>query len=215
MVDKTKIYEGIACDSEKSMHPGGIELTEKIIEKSRLIEGRILDIGCGKGESIKLLKEKGFKSYGVDISEKFIEENKKNISGVEFLNLDLNKTLKLPYDDNFFDGVLVECVLNLLEDREAIVKEIYRILKKNGKLLINDLMTLEKNNMANLWTQNNWEKIVLNNNFNLIYMKEERAILNSFILKSIWEDKGICKTICVPKGANINNMSYISLIGKK
>lgn len=206
---ETKIWK------EKSMHPGGLKLTKKIIEESKLNNGKILDLGCGKGESINYLKDIGFEVYGLDISEKLIEENKRNIKDIDFIKFDLESNKNLPYEDNFFDGVLIECVLNLLENKEFILKEIYRILKDDGLILINDLMTLEKNNMGNLFTYENWINLIESFNYEIIYIKEERNILKDFILKSIWEGQNICEKVCVPKGANINNMSYISLITRK
>lgn len=209
------IYESKSWDNERSMHPGGIELTKKLFNNSTLKSGKALDIGCGKGESLNFLKENGFKAYGLDLSKKFKIENKSNYNNTEFTNWDLNNEERLPFEDSYFDLILVECVLNLLDNREYILSEINRILSDKGLLLINDLMTLEDKNMGNLYTLKNWKNAIDTSGFNIIYLEEEREILKQFILKNLWEGNNICERVCTPKDANINNMSYISIIGEK
>ncbi len=58
-----------------SLHPGGKALTRQLIERSELAVGaRILDVGCGRGTSSRILAEAGMNVLGVDVSEATILE---------------------------------------------------------------------------------------------------------------------------------------------
>lgn len=51
-----------------------------------------------------------------------------------------NDTQKLPFEDNFFDSIYVESVLAIQSDEnlESLIKELSRVLKPDGKILINE-----------------------------------------------------------------------------
>ena len=122
-----------------------------------LPEHHVLDIGCGIGRiAIPLtnfLNNQG--SYdGFDIVEKGISWCRKHIStsfpNFKFLHVDLKndlynlkteqkaKNFIFPYLDNNFDLIILTSVFThmLIEDVENYIKEIYRVLKPNGKCLI-------------------------------------------------------------------------------
>ena len=60
-------------------------------------QGRILDVGCGRGEHIEIFNQMGFESYGVDIDGVAKEK------GLKAEIVDLEKE-RLPYEDNFFEA---------------------------------------------------------------------------------------------------------------
>ncbi len=111
---------------------------EEVEEFVRQCEGKLLDLGCGSGRHF--IKKEGLEMYGVDFSEKMIELAKKNANEK---NLDIElKTMQdenLPYNDRFFDNLLCIAVLHCVETKEKRIKlleEIKRVLKNNGKALI-------------------------------------------------------------------------------
>lgn len=94
----------------------------------------ILDLGCGKGRYTKKLVAKypNKKFYCVDISEKLfdsLEFNSENKVGT---------ILNIPYLDNSFDCVFACEALEHCIDLDNAIKEMTRILKPNGKLIIID-----------------------------------------------------------------------------
>jgi len=95
-------------------------------------EGKILDIGCGDGLFLFPLKKKGWQTYGFEIS-RLVAERAKG-SGIEVaLGSELSEVL---YPDNFFDVVRIWHVLEHLPHPFATLKEIHRILKPKGLLII-------------------------------------------------------------------------------
>lgn len=95
---------------------------------------RILDAGCGKGRFIKAIKEKYPKAYlwGVDISEIMLSYLP---SKVEKRTASL---LNLPFSNCYFDKILcVESLEHAVYPKKA-VRELCRVLKKGGTILIID-----------------------------------------------------------------------------
>lgn len=99
----------------------------------------ILDIATGTGDiAINLSKLKDSQIIGVDISEKMLDVagdkiRKMNINNI---TLELSKAEKLKYKNNFFDLISIGYGVRNFEDLINGLKESYRVLKKNGKLII-------------------------------------------------------------------------------
>jgi len=109
----------------------------------------VVDLGSGAGIDVflaaKAVGDRG-KVIGIDISEEMLKKARKiaienNYSNVEFRNGDIEE--KIPVKDNSIDVVTSNCVINLTSNKTNTFKEIYRILKKNGKgrMIISDLIT--------------------------------------------------------------------------
>ena len=108
---------------------------KKIINKDDLI----LDYGCGPGTfSIKLSKLTNKNVHSVDISKQFLEECEKSKKKYNSDNIktQLIEGNKLPFNNDYFDKVLLFDVIHHLEEPEIALREIYRVLKKNGKIII-------------------------------------------------------------------------------
>jgi SAM-dependent methyltransferase len=91
--------------------------------------GKILDAPAGSGTISQKLQDAGFEVYAADIAPELF-----NLPGVHCEKADLNS--RLPYKDGFFDYILNSNGIEHLEDQYNFVRECYRILKPNGKLLI-------------------------------------------------------------------------------
>lgn len=101
---------------------------------------KILDFGCGTGRHVIYFAKKGFEVYGFDASETAIERAKEVLKS-ENLLADLrvwDMTKPLPYEDRFFDAVLVLRVMHhtYMDNIKRIAKEIDRVLKKGGYLFL-------------------------------------------------------------------------------
>jgi|ETNmetMinimDraft_26_1059896.scaffolds.fasta_scaffold47787_1 methionine biosynthesis protein MetW len=93
---------------------------------------KIIDLGCGDGRLSGELVKKGHDVYGIDAAEDAIHEAIK--LGIKAVVGDLEK--ELPFSENEFDVVIFVDVYEHLYDQETILKNIHRILKPDGKLII-------------------------------------------------------------------------------
>ncbi len=101
---------------------------------------RILDLGCGTGRHTIFLAKKGFKVYGVDISQSGLDIIKKTKSKLKLRNIKLKRAdmAKIPYKSNFFDSIVCTSVINhaRLNKIKRTFKEIVRVLKSNGIFIL-------------------------------------------------------------------------------
>ena len=112
---------------------------DNVVSKFIKNDPYILDYGCGPGTFLlKLSSLSNSKLFGVDISNEFIKESKKNIEERKIQNIDVKlvEAEQLPFNDETFDVILIVDVIHHLDDIEKNLSEIYRVLKKNGKILI-------------------------------------------------------------------------------
>ena len=87
----------------------------------------VLDVGCGIGDYLRFNKQ----SIGADINEYNI--NELLVSGCKAVLIE-NNILK--FEDNYFNSVLLDNVLEHISEPLPLLKEVKRVLKKNGILLI-------------------------------------------------------------------------------
>jgi len=92
---------------------------------------RVLDVGCGVGQVVARLSEAGFEAHGVDVSEPNIERAR------EFCpRCQLYDGRKLPFGDGFFDTAGALNVLEHVEQPEAFIKELARVVRMGGRVVI-------------------------------------------------------------------------------
>lgn len=97
--------------------------------------GRVLDIGCGPAVFTEALLKNGCEVWGIDISPEMITRAKKKIGGLKDspnLHLATGDIERLDFPDEYFDSVLCVGVLEYLDDDSSALKEIYRVLKREG-----------------------------------------------------------------------------------
>jgi ubiquinone/menaquinone biosynthesis C-methylase UbiE len=103
----------------------------------------ILEFGYGTGQNIILAHERNNKTKlnGLDIDPKVKEIAEYKIKKLGFgITLDLYEGATFPYPDNSFDKVFSSLVFHQLDAETKLycLKEIYRVLKPNGNLIIGD-----------------------------------------------------------------------------
>lgn len=109
----------------------------------------VVDLGSGAGIDAFLasreVKDSG-KVIGIDFTDEMLHKatstaKENGFTNVEFRKGDIEDSI--PVDDNSVDVAISNCVINLATDKVKTFKEIYRILKKDGKgrMIISDLVT--------------------------------------------------------------------------
>jgi SAM-dependent methyltransferase len=107
----------------------------------------VVDIGSGGGIDVFLAanKVKAFgKAIGIDMTDEILEKAQNNAKRSGFANVEFKKgdiERGIPIEDSAADVVISNCVINLTLDKVAAFKEIYRILRYNGRMVISDLVT--------------------------------------------------------------------------
>jgi ubiquinone/menaquinone biosynthesis C-methylase UbiE len=123
----------------------------------------VFDYGCGNGRLLELFSDKKINYFGVDISEKLINlaKNKYSEENIHFSKINPSQT-SLASNDNFFNAVYSVAVFHHFpgkEYREQIVKELYRITKPGGYVVITVWNLWQKRCVSGIM-KNWWEKIL-------------------------------------------------------
>ena len=101
---------------------------------------RILDVGTGTGDFVKVLKNVFPKAEitGVDPLETSLEEAKRSYPDVHFQKMSGEK---LAFENNQFDVVSISMALHHLPDIQAAFSEMKRVLKPGGWIIVNELVS--------------------------------------------------------------------------
>jgi len=103
-------------------------------EAAKLINGTVLEIGCGEGYGIKILAPHTKKYFAIDKFNTDIDNEIKDKYSINF------RQMVVPplngFDDNTFDFVVSFQVIEHIKKDDFLIKEIVRILKPGGKLIL-------------------------------------------------------------------------------
>ena len=124
-------------------------------QRLRDSETQVLDVACGTADSTIALAKAGVpRVVGVDISEGMLKVGEKKI---EELNLNSVISLKvedcenLSFNDNTFDAAFIAFGIRNFEDKKKGLKELHRVLKPNGHLLILELSVPQNKILLSLY----------------------------------------------------------------
>ena len=100
-----------------------------IKKKLPAYSGNILDIGCGQSPYKFLLNKEQTRYYGIDI----IEACDFGYNNADIISFDGKN---IPFDDDFFNGIICTEVLEHVQDYQYLVDEIYRTAKKGADIIV-------------------------------------------------------------------------------
>ena len=92
---------------------------------------RMLDVGCGVGQVVDYLNNRGYEAYGVDVSEPNIARAQKISDRCQMYD-----GRRLPFPDAYFAGAGAFNVLEHVEEPENFIKEIVRVVGTEGRIVI-------------------------------------------------------------------------------
>lgn len=114
------------------------------LDSLNLKNKKVLEIGLGQGSDSQKLIERGAIYYGIDLTPESVKRVKKRFKlfNLKYKKVILGDAKNLPFENNFFDIIYSHGVIHHSPDIKKIVNEIYRVLNKNGELV---LMLYNKN----------------------------------------------------------------------
>jgi ubiquinone/menaquinone biosynthesis C-methylase UbiE len=154
LLESTKKYYDVNADYYEKFYDEGIraadpkyregyEKVEKIISTIVKPNELVLDVGCGVGKWSVLMAQKGAIVVSVDQSTKMLQKCLKcatlNRVSSSIIPLQID-VLKLPFLDNYFDGVTLNWILAHIpvSKNEDFIKRIARVVKLKGWLILSD-----------------------------------------------------------------------------
>ena len=154
-------------------HPGGEAHTRRMLELAALPRvARILDMGAGAGETLRLLRESGFDAAGIDLSPR----------AQAVLQGDF---LAAPFPDGSFDAVLSQCAFFVSGDVPGALREATRLLKRGGKLLLSDVFFEDP------------VPLLERAGFSVLSAEDMTPQWREYYLEALWREDEPC---CLPRG---------------
>jgi len=103
----------------------------------------VLDIGCGAGVdslvAAKIVGPEG-KVIGIDMTSEMLARSRENLREISLQNVSFQEASaeNLPFPDESFDVVISNGVFNLIPDKARALREVFRVLKSSGRMMIAD-----------------------------------------------------------------------------
>ncbi|HET8605467.1 MAG TPA: methyltransferase domain-containing protein [Gaiellaceae bacterium] len=117
-----------------SFHPGGSELTSRLIEALQVGSGHtVVDVASGPGTSARqLARESGCEVVAVDLAPGAVDDPRVRVVAGD--------AEALPLDDASMDGALCECALCTFPDKDRAAAELARVLRPGARLALSDML---------------------------------------------------------------------------
>lgn len=207
---KENDYEDTVWDAFGMRHPGGTKSTARLAKLARFYAGKrtdctsfgegysckvkkmeILNICCGDGSGTECFLHEGVSICGIDQSEYLLKKAEEKYPQIEWIHADARR---IPFPDGQFSAVLSECSLSLMkQNRKELLREIVRVLKQEGLLLVSDI--IEEGGEA----KTNWNRELEGAGLKLLCWEEHPEWIMDFVARWLWEFGKLPPAYCFGK----------------
>ena len=110
-----------------------LELLDVVIENLELNKDmRLLDFGCGTGNYLLALQEKGYtKLFALDVDDSMIDIASKR-TGIVVQN---GSHLSIPFENNYFDSIILIAMIHFIDDLSSLFKNLNRVCMDRGRIV--------------------------------------------------------------------------------
>lgn len=151
---------------------------------------KILDSGCGHGKNSEFFINKGYETYGIDISKNAIKYIKRRLPQGKF---EVQDVRELKFKESFFDVICdAGCFhVNYPQDREDIISNYYNVLKSKGHLHLRIFRNeSQQNRIKPLFYTNNLPAFGLSKK-EILLLFEDKFIIEKMILDEDYNGRGL------------------------
>ena len=188
------------------LHPKGKKATNELLKYLECKENEnVLEFGFGTGATLVYFSSLNEKTnfFGLDSNSFMLKKAKERLKFCKIKNVELllnDKTAPFPFKTNFFDKIYIESVLAIQDndDLEKQIEELCRILKPNGKLIINEGIWSDNFPLDEIKKMN----IFCTSNFGIIQSNEKYPYINDWI--QLFKQN----SFIVEKTINLNTLSF-------
>lgn len=141
--EMVRFFDSIAGAWEKLKREilGDVDINGLIL-KNIPPSGTIVDLGCGTGDLLAFLKDKGGWLIGVEKSPRMLDEARRRFSGSgDNIDLRVGELEHLPLREGEAGTAVVNMVLHHLPDPIKAFQEVHRVLEHKGRFIIVELLT--------------------------------------------------------------------------
>ena len=142
----------------KNSETENLKTSSQIQKNSQILrfsDFQILDVACGTADSTIALARSGISSVtGVDISEEMLKVGETKVAAQKLdsvINLQVEDCENLSFDDDTFDAAFIAFGIRNFEDKRNGLRELRRVLKPNGHLLILELSVPQNKILLSLY----------------------------------------------------------------
>ena len=139
----------------------------------------LLDIGCGEGAVVRLLRQQGYRAVGVDCGQRTVSPDFPFVQA---------RADALPFGRTSLHGLICQCVLCLLEQPDKALNEFAAVCRPGARLLLADLFrkTPPDPQHPPLFSREGLETALLKTGWQVEHFEDHSPALKAFAARQLW-----------------------------